>query len=258
MSACYRDRMRLPAILLLGLLTAGVAGDAAAKPAKRKAKRPRTAAPADFAKAPSFKYGAMGRGECLTELAHRKIPYEPVEEARGVVIPIRLTGPVSGVRFRTELPEKERRSSPFEVMDCRLALAISDFAAVLAKHDVEEVLIFSAWRPPAKTWPKDKPAVRHPGGLALDVRKLVKKPGADGKRADLEILRDWVPKPEQDPCTKDGRASGRPEEQELHAIFCEANDARMFTSQLSPNYDAAHKNHFHLEVRPEVSWRLVL
>lgn len=250
--------MRRSLFVFLGVVMAVAAGDASAKPAKRKAKRPRTAAPADYAKAPSFKYGAMSRSECLTELAARKVPFEPVDEARGVVIPIRLTGAVGGIRVRTELPEKERKTSPFEVMDCRLALAVSDFAAVLATHDVEEVLIFSAWRPPGKTWPKDKPAVRHPGGLALDVRKLVKKPGADGKRADLEVLRDWIPKPEQDPCSKEARAGGRPEEQELHAIFCEANDARMFTSQLSPNYDAAHKNHFHLEVRPEVNWRLVL
>ncbi len=44
---------------------------------------------------------------------------------------------------------------------------------------------------------------------------------------------------------------------ELRAIYCEAADKRMFTSMLSPNYDRAHFNHFHLEVTTEVKWRLV-
>lgn len=109
--------MRRSPFVLLGVVLAFAAGDASAKPAKRKAKRPRTAAPTDYAKAPSFKYGAMSRSECLTELTTRKVPFEPVDEARGVVIPIRLTGAVGGIRVRTELPEKERKTSPFEVIE---------------------------------------------------------------------------------------------------------------------------------------------
>lgn len=130
---------------------------------------------------------------------------------------------------------------------------------MLAKHDVEEVLIFSAWRPPGKTWPKDKPAVRHPGGLALDVRKLVKKPGADGKRADLEVLRDSIPKLTGAESLQQGGPRRRPPRGAGAARDLLRGERRSDVHlQLSPNYDAAHKNHFHLEVRPEVDWRLVL
>ena len=44
----------------------------------------------------------------------------------------------------------------------------------------------------------------------------------------------------------------------LRAIFCEAADQRLFTTMLSPNYNNAHENHFHLEITPGVTWRLVL
>jgi hypothetical protein len=38
---------------------------------------------------------------------------------------------------------------------------------------------------------------------------------------------------------------------------CAAADAHLFTTILTPNYDRAHYNHFHLEVTPEVKWHLV-
>jgi len=143
-------------------------------------------------------------------------------------------------------------------MDCRLALALEDFSAILAKHDIEEAHIFSAWRPPPKSWPDDKPAVRHPGGLAIDIRRFIKKAAEGAQPTDLVVLRDWTPAHDVAPCGAQARASGSAAQRELHEIFCDADGQRVFTSQLSPNYDKAHANHFHLEVRPEVKWRLVL
>jgi len=48
-----------------------------------------------------------------------------------------------------------------------------------------------------------------------------------------------------------------PEARELRSIVCEAADQHLFTSILTPGYDRAHKNHFHLEVTPGVRWSLV-
>ena len=44
---------------------------------------------------------------------------------------------------------------------------------------------------------------------------------------------------------------------ELRSIVCEAADQRLFTVILTPNYNRAHANHFHLEVTPDVTWHLV-
>ncbi|HEY0469235.1 MAG TPA: extensin family protein, partial [Polyangiaceae bacterium] len=41
---------------------------------------------------------------------------------------------------------------------------------------------------------------------------------------------------------------------ELHELVCAAAEAHLFNSILTPNYNPAHKNHFHLELTPDVDW----
>jgi len=256
--------MRRPIPLIALTLAALVFGPIAeAKPAKHRPKRPRKVLEGAFADSKSFAYGALDRTACLAELKKRKVAFSEVQEARGVAIPIRLKGPLGGVTYRTELPPAERPTTPYEVMDCRLLLALDDLSVILVKHDIEEALIFSAWRPPAKSWPKDKAATRHPGGLAIDIRRFVKKKVGSEKARDLIIERDWAPALNQDGCSAPQKAKldkgdKGADARELREIFCTARDERIFTSMLSPNYDRAHHNHFHFEITPNVSWRLVL
>lgn len=235
-----------------------VTGHAAAKPAKRKPKKPRVVHDEGWAKAPSAKYGALTKTECLTELKRRKVRFAEVSPARGVEMAVRLKGALNGVLYRTEAPPAKRAKSPHEVMDCRLALALHDFSDILVKRDIVEVHIFSAWRPPPASWPADKLGVRHPGALAIDIRRFVMKAEDGAKAEDLVVKRDWKPARNVQPCTKKARAAGDEEAREIRAIFCDADDKKLFTSMLSPNYDKAHENHFHLEIRPDVKWRLVL
>lgn len=240
-----------------------------AKPAKHRAKKPRIAADPDWGSAPSARYGALGKTACLAELKRRQVAFVEVEQARGVLAPIRLTGPLAGIAYHTEAPALDRSKSPHEIMDCRLALALHDFGPVLVKFGVTEAIIFSAWRPPAKSWPAEKSATRHPGGLAIDLKKLVMKPPAATPatvttektsakpRTDLVVDRDWTPARDQAPC-KGPVKPDNAEARALRAIFCEADAQRLFTTMLSPNYNKAHENHFHLEITPGVTWRLVL
>lgn len=243
------------AALVLGALV--IPALALAKPAKHRPKKPRTIESADWAKAPSAKYGALGKAACLAELKNRKIAFAQVKEARGVLAPVRLKGPLSGVVFRTELREAERPKSPYEVFDCRLVLALHDFGAILSEKGVKEAILFSAWRPPPKSWPADKQATRHPGGLAADVKRLIFAPDEKHHRADLIVERDWTPKRDIPPCSGDVSPDTQ-QAKTLRSIFCEADEKKLFTVMLSPNYDAAHANHLHLEVTPGVKWRLVL
>src|SRR5262245_61584944 len=61
---------------------------------------------------PSAVYASMDRAACLKELGARKIAHVPVASARGVLAPVRLDGPIGGVRIRTEAPAIERAASP--------------------------------------------------------------------------------------------------------------------------------------------------
>ncbi|HXR11709.1 MAG TPA: extensin family protein, partial [Gaiellaceae bacterium] len=194
---------------------------------------------------PAERYGQLERTACETELERRGIPFSRVDEARGVLAPVRLAGPLHGVTYRTALPATERTSSPWEIVDCRLALALDDFAAQLADHDVVEVIHYSAYRPPSRRWPAGKIASRHPGALAIDAATFVKKDGQT-----LAVERDFHGRIGAPTCGSAG-AAPRPataEAMELRQIVCDAADAKLFNVELTPDYNRAHYNHFHLEV----------
>jgi hypothetical protein len=232
---------------------------AKAKVVKAKPKKSSAVFDADWEDMPATKYGDLDREGCLLEADSRGIAYEAVGEAPGVLAPIRLTGPLNGVTYHTELPEKDRATSPFEVFDCRLVLALHDFGSILAAHDVDEAIIFSAWRPPGKDWPEGKLGTRHPGALAVDIRTFKKRAGSSGDK-DLVVSRDWTPARDKAPCGDKAPAIAPDTSaaKDLRSIYCAASSARIFNSMLGPNYNKEHENHFHLEVTPDVKWRMAL
>lgn len=215
---------------------------------------------ADWDKRPSARYAAMSASACTAELTRRGVTFTPVEKAPGVLAPVRLPKDVGGVVYRTEAAPHLRGSNPFDVFDCRLALALHDFSRVLRAHDIDEVLMFSAWRPPSKQWPSGKLGTRHPGALAIDAFRFGKRMAAgQTTRVWLDVEKGFHGAIGAPPCGLGAAppALATPEAKELRSLACEASDQHIFTSILTPNYNRAHRNHFHLEVTPEVKWSLV-
>lgn len=218
----------------------------------------------DWAKHPSAQYGAMTAPQCFAELDRRGIKFtaENTKTSPGVLAPVRLPGDVGGVLYRTAAPAKERATGPHDVFDCRLVLALSDWSKILVAHHIDEVRMFSAWRPPPPKWPDGKLGTRHPGALAIDAYRFGKKL-AEGKPAKdrewLDVTRDFsgrIGAPSCGPGAVPPRSKSKAAK-EIRAIMCAAADAHLFTTILTPNYDRAHFNHFHLEVTPGVKWYLV-
>ena len=203
---------------------------------------------------PAYRYANLADAEARAALDARRIPYELAEPPPpGVRLPIRLVGPLHGVTVHSALPPEERRDSPFEILDARLALALDDFCRILSQHDVVEVVHFTMYRPPGAT-PKDRagPQPRHPGGLAIDVGALRKRGGRW-----LSVGAHWPASLGARTCGRGARrildAAGR----ELQSIVCEAHDQRVFHYVLTPHFDRAHADHLHLEIKPSVEWFLV-
>lgn len=225
------------------------AAPAKAAPASDKS---RFSMPNDVTSSPAYRYGMMSATDCEAELTARKIPFTR-ETARGVRAPVRLAGPLHGVEFRTNLPDKQRATTPWEIGDCRLILALDDFSVILARHDVIGVRHYSMYRLPPKDWPEGKDATRHMGGVALDAARFLRK---DGSYLDVDkhfhgAIGD---------ATCGDKAAPHPvtaEATEIRAILCEAVGQRLFNVVLTPNYNPPHKNHFHLEVTEGVKWFLV-
>ena len=202
----------------------------------------------------AYRYANLSDAEAQAELDARAIPYEPATPPLpGVRLPIRLTGPLQGVTIHSALPAEQRKDSPFEILDARLALVLDDFCLILAQHDVVELVHFTMYRPPTKT-PKDRngPQTRHPGGLAIDLGAVRKRNGQW-----LAVGPHWPPQLGAQTCGPGARKLRSPKGRELVSIVCEAADQRIFHYMLTPHFDAPHADHLHLEIKPGVEWFLV-
>jgi len=201
------------------------------------------------------RYASLDRASCEAELGRRSISFSRVtSETRGVIAPLRLTGPIRGVEFHSMLPSAQRKTSPYEIYDCRLVLALDDFARILQKHDIIEAVHFSVYRPPtAKALPSGA-GRRHSGALAIDLGWFKTK---DGKI--LSVDKDFHGRiggkscgPAATPLDKLPAPAA-----ELRRLVCESADAQLFNVMLTPHYNWQHKNHFHFEVTAGVKWILV-
>jgi hypothetical protein len=202
---------------------------------------------------PAVSYARLDAASCARELTTRGIPFTPVETTRGVLAPIRLTGPVRGVSFHGVDAPAKRATSPYEILDCRLALALDDFARILQSRGVREVVHLSLYRPPAaKGWAPGRIGGQHAGGLAIDAAAFKKVDGTT-----LDVDRDFAGRIGDTTC---GHAAVQPRtvaSSELRAIVCAAAEQHLFNVTLTPDFNQKHKNHFHLEVTANVGWFMV-
>jgi len=211
----------------------------------------RAAFPSDFASTVAYRIAQLDRRACLAELARRQVAFALVGEAPGVKTPVRLKGPLNGIRFMTGAPGAERDRVPYEVLDCRLVVALDEWTQVLSAHGISDVVFSSGWRPSPRLASDAVDGKRHAGALALDVHVLRLKSGGE-----LVIERDFHGHLETPVCGPDAPlpAPSTPEARELRSIVCSSAELRIFQSILTPNYDVHHANHLHLEVTPNVRW----
>ena len=197
---------------------------------------------------PAARYASLDRAQCEAELGRRKIGFDRVDEARGVVAPLRLKGLEGGIDFHSMLPPAQRKTSPYEIYDCRLVLAIDDWAKILTRHDVVEVIHFSVYRPPPAKQVLTGPGSRHPGGLAIDAAIFKTK---DGKT--LSVEKDFHGHIGSKPCGQPTKGLP-PESVTLRELVCEAASQQLFNVVLTPDFNWPHRNHFHLEVSASAKW----
>ncbi|GAC1352412.1 MAG: hypothetical protein NVS3B20_06130 [Polyangiales bacterium] len=210
---------------------------------------------------PAVAYGSLDSQACASILKTRGIAHVTVDSAFGVAQPIRLTGALHGVHFHGLGSQASWATSPYEIIDCRLALALDDFAVILAAHGVIEALHMSIYRPAAKTIAHSANSAnavnaehrRHEAALAIDLGTLKKRDGST-----LSVLDDWHGRIGDKTCVPSARPTmSTPKSLEIRQIFCAAAEAKLFNVMLTPNYNPPHANHFHLEVTHGVKWFIV-
>lgn len=204
--------------------------------------------------APAAKYVTLDRAACEAELRRRKVPFVRAAWTQGVAIPVRLEGPISGVAIHSRVPPWQRRRSKYEIFDCRLVVALDDFARILAKHDVVDVIHYAAYRPKSENGcTKKYTGKQHCAALALDVGIFEKKDGTK-----IDVLAHFHGKIGAPTCTAGSGPSRVTEESTmLWNVVCEAAQKGIFNVILTPNYNAQHANHFHVEITPDAEWQMI-
>jgi hypothetical protein len=194
----------------------------------------------------AYRTANLSNVEAFAELERRHIPYRKENTPLpGVRAPIRLTGPLRGVFIHSSLPESERATTPFEILDARLAIALDELCKILATHDIVEVVHFTMYRPPGTQLGDPNLAQnRHPGGMAIDLGAVKKRSGEW-----LSVGHHWSASVGSKTCGPDARKLEPRKGRELISIVCEVADQRIFHYMLSPHFDQHHHDHLHLEIK---------
>ncbi len=202
----------------------------------------------------AYRYARLDNDACFAELDERQVPYKRVEPTQQVDGPIRFTGPIHGVTFSLTYrgPDTDDEKSTSSIADCRLALAIDDLAAVLAKHDIVKAEYMSMYRKRGVGFVK--PGKRHPSGRAIDLATITRKDGTT-----FSVLYDFHGLVGSKTCGEGARRPTKDTEgaRLLRSIVCELADEQSFNLILTPHYDWGHKDHFHMEVRSDIRWFLI-
>lgn len=207
----------------------------------------------DAAATPAYRYANMSNVEVERELVRRKIDFDKLTDIPGAKFPIRLGGRLRGVWVHSVLPANERKESPYEILDGRLALALDDFCGLLAAHGFVELIHYTMYRPPANGHGKEGESLhRHPAGMAIDLGALKRDDGTL-----FSVARDWPAEIGAKTCGDGGRDLLTRRGRELLSLACEAQDQRIFHYALTPHHDDRHKDHLHLEIKEKIRWFLV-
>jgi len=144
--------------------------------------------------------------------------------------PVVLITKVNGVTFRNA-----HGGGPL-LYACELAARLPVIADVVRRHGVHTVDVLCAFRLEPDT-------SFHSVGLGIDI------PSFQTDRGELSVLEHFVETPDDETCS-----APRPEDwraQALLDIACELAATHQFSTVITPNYRRGHRDHFHIDARPD-------
>jgi hypothetical protein len=170
---------------------------------------------------------------CTAELTRRGVSFKPASKP-GIAIGVEITGPLGGVEWAPT-------SKHPLIIDCSLAVSLDEAGRHLRAVGVTRATWSSAYA--RRTVRGSGRPSKHSYGLAIDVPRML---AADA--GELSVALDY----EQGlgdrvdclghPATQAGAL--------LKVTQCQLARSGLFHLVLSPDYDDAHHDHFHLEALP--------
>jgi hypothetical protein len=199
---------------------------------------------------PDLQEGAPDR-VCLDGLRERRIAF--VEwPTKGVRTPVRILGPIGVVRLRSHDP---RLAGKPALMDCELARALFEVAPAFRAIGVRELLYSGAYQ--YRTRRGSSKLSEHAHGMAIDVHAFVLDTASDENAGGTvaEVSRDFEPRVGKWAVLPDAaECIGRPRTEVgrlLRALACRLRASSILREVITPDDNADHHDHFHLEAYPD-------
>jgi len=188
----------------------------------------------------SFTIGPPTLGDCHAMLDALGLDWAPADPARGVTDPVRVQPVIAGVGFRYYYDDAPRAL----FMDCPLAPRLHELAELVAAYGYDELVHIGIYNyrcigggdPDVDGCRASQHAFAH----AIDIAGIGM---ADDTIYD-SIETDWI-------ITSGATCPGTPAsdaDRELHDLACALHGDGVFEIVLTPNYNSAHRNHFHVDM----------
>ena len=178
---------------------------------------------------------------CKDWLDHYGVAYTVGPANQGVADPVTVATPINGMPFRYLGNTAVR---PRFFMDCTLARSLVRAAPHWRSRGIVEVQDIGVYnyRCIGTGTPPNCPSgmSQHAYAKAIDLARFVH---ADGTTYTLET--DWVIDPSTEPTCTAATEAGK--DDWLHRVICALKADAVWNIALTPNYNAAHRDHFHLE-----------
>ncbi len=193
-------------------------------------------------------------GNCLDDLALSGVPFSSTS-AKGVVDAVNIDGPINGVLFA----RGETSNPSGDPMACEFVKTLFAFADLLKEHGITRVGTLGSYcyrcccswsttnycRGPSDPEPSCSSYSNHSWGRAIDIRYFYT---ADGTKYDINSNSVWVKWGDRNTTCTSGLAAQSGFSRTLYEVGCQATIRQIFGSVLTPNYNSAHRNHFHMDI----------
>jgi hypothetical protein len=177
--------------------------------------------------------------DCKGWLDLFKLDYTSGPTNPGVGTPITVKAPINGVAYRYTGSTEPRKTV---YADCALVKSLAEGAAIMRAVDIVELVDMGIYNyrciDQSKT-PPNCTMSQHAYAKAIDI--------AGFKTSDstyYSVLTDWVID-SGDTCSSSTEPG---KDTFLHEVICALKAAKIWNIVLTPNYNAAHRNHFHVDL----------
>jgi hypothetical protein len=158
----------------------------------------------------------------------------------GVADPITVKTPINGVNYRYNGSDEPRKTL---MGDCSLIKSLAQGASIMREHDIKTFVDIGVYNYRCIDQTKTPPNCtmsQHAYAKAIDIASFETNAGEK-----YSVLTDWDIDPATTTCSAE---TSDAKDAFLHEVICALKQAGTWNIVLTPNYNDAHRNHFHVDL----------